>query len=76
MNKPSNDFNVYINTQFTGHYPVGTAAVVVAGDRFQAADMLNTELAMRGLKPDVKSVDMVKVNTERLSAHILCDGNY
>lgn len=42
--------NIYTNTVFEGHYPVGSAAIVVAKDAFQATDLLLKELAKHGLR--------------------------
>lgn len=68
--------NVYTNNQFSGHYPVGTAAVVVAQNAEMAADILNIQLEDYGLPADAKEKDMNLVDLYGGNSVILCDGNY
>ena len=42
---------IWTNKEFTGHYPVGTAAVVIADTADEAADYLNLFLSDEGLEP-------------------------
>ena len=65
--------NYYTNTTFKGYYPVGTAAVVHARSRKEAAERLNAELVQIGLPGDVKPEDMLLF---RIGVRILCNGNY
>lgn len=68
--------NIYTCTEFQGHWPVGTAAVVVAQDRGHARRLLNRELKERGL-PEVTSTEGIKlVDTAVAKALILLDGEY
>lgn len=67
---------VYTCTTFEGFWPVGTAAVVVAPTRAQAATILNARLKAHGLKPDVTMDDLQLVDLSRPGAAILRDGNY
>ena len=68
---------VFINTAFTGHYPVGTAAVVVAETAADAAMLLYTELLEKhGLNTTINHLDMAEVDMDTASALVLCDGNY
>lgn len=67
---------VYTNTTFEGHYPVGSAAVVVARNKSEAADWLNTDLVERGLNGNVKPEDMHELPTDRKCSVVLCDGDY
>ena len=67
---------VFDNKTFTGHWPVGSAAIVVAADQEDAARLLRLTLIKSGLKGDVGIKDMVHVNTRQFQAIILCDGNY
>lgn len=67
---------VFYNKTFTGHWPVGSAAIVVAADQEDAARLLRLTLIKSGLKGDVEIKDMVHVNTRQFQAIILCDGNY
>lgn len=68
--------NVYTNNRFEGHYPVGTAAVVVAETPEKAAEALNNRLADMGLPRSAEPGDMVFLSTTFESATILNDGNY
>lgn len=67
---------VYSNTQFAGHYPVGTAAIVVAESPEQAAQFLEDELKKHGLHEKVKVEDMKLVPLKVGFVDVLCDGNY
>lgn len=67
---------VFSCKQFEGHYPVGTAAVIVAPDRFAAADMLNEGLLQVGLKDNVDPSQMVEIDPSTPAVYILLDGNY
>jgi hypothetical protein len=66
---------VYTCNNFTGHYPVGTAAVVAAKDRAQAASRLNAELKKAGLPGDRTAKDLIPFTVAE-TVRILCDGNY
>lgn len=71
---------VYVTTEFTGHYPVGTAAVVIAPNTVIAAWLLNEELIKEGLKPTAKPENMEYLITaleySMPRARILVNGNY
>jgi len=47
------EMNVYTCTSFKGHYPVGTAAVVVATDQEHAASLLEQLLAENRLSQKI-----------------------
>jgi hypothetical protein len=66
---------IFVNTTFTGFYPVGTAAVVVAENKEQAAEILSASLKELHLEP-VTAEDMIQISTKNPGAFILCDGNY
>jgi len=68
--------NVYFNNCFTGHYPVGTAAVVVAENPEEAAEALNRSLVDMGLEETAVPGEMVLLSTTFESVTILNDGNY
>lgn len=70
--------SAFTNNTFTGHYPVGTAAVVIALNRAQAARILTKELKEKhGLSdPQIHSKDMKEMPTDRTYCRVLCDGNY
>lgn len=64
---------VYYTTGFDGKWPVGTAAVVQAGNETEAAEKLNAELAKRGLEtPQTFTLTKLKPG----HAVILNDGDY
>lgn len=71
---------VFTCVSFKGHYPVGTAAVIVANDAEDAAMLLCGNLAAIGLiQPDGRwptADDMVEVNTSKVGVQVLNDGNY
>ncbi len=68
---------IYTNTTFTGHYPVGTAAIVRASDRTEAALKLNIVLQEHGLKGDALPEDMIPfLGTQDQQVRILNNGNY
>ena len=68
---------IWTNNEFTGHYPVGTAAVVVAKNADDAAFYLASELKKRGLKTkDAKAADFKELPLKMGHVSILCDGNY
>jgi len=69
---------VFTCNNFSGHYPVGTAAVVIAETREEAAEDLNHKLkSQHSLPGDAKPEDMIEFPSDcRESVRILCDGNY
>ena len=68
--------NVYYNNSFTGHWPVGTAAVVVAPNNWMAAEILEEELKNQGLSQKIDPKAMVRLPTYRPSVTILNNGDY
>lgn len=67
---------VFTNNLFEGFYPVGTAAVVIAEDKQDAARLLSNALSDTLLCPDVNAGDMIEIDTTEESCVILCDGSY
>lgn len=67
---------IYLQTDFRGHWPVGTAAVVVADTPERAAQLLEAALDLRGLVQVIPPESLLPVNDEREFVEILCDGNY
>ena len=61
--------------KFTGHYPVGVAAVVRAQDTLEAAQKLNEALRQQGLPGDANPQDMLEFGG-REQVRILADGDY
>ena len=70
---------IWVNNTFTGFWPVGTAAVIVADARYEAAEYLSQAITKRGLPPQSPNelvVGMSKVKQNNGSVTILNDGNY
>jgi hypothetical protein len=61
---------------FEGHWPVGTAAVVVAETAADAARELNRELQAIGLSGNVQPHELRALDTTSPGAVVLCDGDY
>ena len=66
---------IWTNKKFTGFYPVGTAAVVVARDAESATEYLNLFLAEAGLG-ETTPEDFEEMPHKEGEVRILCDGNY
>lgn len=67
--------NVYYCTDFDGHYPVGTSAVVAAETEEQAQELLLAELVEHGL-PQNRKITLHRINVTVPRAFILQDGDY
>lgn len=65
---------VFTVNDFTGFWPVGTAAVVVAENEASARKLLEAKLAERRLPAD--GFTLHELSTEAPSVLILCDGDY
>lgn len=68
--------NVYTNTTFTGHWPVGTSAIVVARTAEMAAEALMAELARIGLPQHIDPQSMNRLSTYAPTVLVLQGGNY
>ena len=69
---------VFTFTNFTGHYPVGTAAVVVAKSKSEAIMLMDEQLSEAGL-PALDEQEGVKVSLVDLDVYqaiILLNGDY
>jgi len=64
---------IWCSKDFTGHQPVGTAAIVVAPDYNQAIALIIAELKTAGLKWDGT---LKEVQLENPHVIILNDGDY
>lgn len=67
---------IYTCRDFTGHYPVGAAAVVEAHDENEAAVLLNMELRKQGLKGDAESANMIAFPFPKEPVRVLVNGDY
>ena len=68
--------NVYTIIGFTGHWPAGTAAVVVAQTAAMAARALEEALRQQGLPQMIDPAKMERLSTYVPTIRILNDGNY
>jgi len=66
---------IFTCTDFDGYYPVGTAAVVIAGCKEEAAVLLELSLKECGLSQIIDPNTLVPIDVE-VPVRILCDGNY
>ena len=67
---------IYTNNKFKGVYPIGTAAVIVANDKYEAARLLSDALFDTGI-PDDNTIDgMIEIDISSPNAIILCNGDY
>ena len=66
----------YTNTRFSGHYPVGAAAIVRAPSPELAAEALNNVLKTQGLDGDARAEEMEAWPKPTEFVRILVDGNY
>lgn len=69
---------VFFSNDFRGHYPVGTAAIIMAETIEDARKFLDEELTLRGLKPfsPDNGYSLVEVVLDIEGAIILRDGDY
>lgn len=67
---------VYTCTAFSGHWPVGTAAVVVAESPEEAAVYLERVLTTKGLSQRIDAGELVPLDVTHAGATILNDGDY
>lgn len=68
------DLRVWTSTDFDGHYPVGTSAVVVARDEHEAGELLQAALRERGLTSTDFTLEPLAFDEPR--ARVLQDGDY
>lgn len=67
---------IFTCRSFTGHYPVGVAAVVQADNAEEAARLLNEELKTHGLKGDAEPHKMIPWVGGVDVVRVLCNGDY
>ena len=68
--------NVWTCVDFRGHWPVGTAAVVIAPTAFEARRILMAELERKGLAQKVPYEAIHRIYTNVNQAVILNDGDH
>lgn len=67
---------VWTCNNFTGHWPVGTAAVIAALTREQAVGLLADKLCGEGLSQEIKLEDVEELDLAKPNCVILCNGEY
>lgn len=67
------EMQVYTTVDFTGHYPVGVSAVIVAENEEQARKLIEDELREHGLKFDGT---LRRINSTAPRAFVLQNGDY
>lgn len=68
---------VFYCNDFTGHWPVGTAAVIVAKDAGEAETLLRLALEADGLaERNTGEIRINELKTEAPSVILLCNGVY
>jgi len=67
---------LYICTGFRGHYPVGTAAIVLASHPKEAANLLEAALKEQGVAQSISVAELAEAFLHVSSALILNNGDY
>ena len=67
---------VYYCKSFTGRYPVGTAAIILANNIVEAKKLLEIELTNHGLEQEISYSQIMEIDRSRPQALILNDGDY
>ncbi|MDQ0091658.1 hypothetical protein J2T12_005098 [Paenibacillus anaericanus] len=65
---------VFTCNDHEGHYPVGTASVIISENEQQASLLLKTQLKQRGISNETFTLKEIDLAMPR--AIVLCDGNY
>lgn len=67
---------VFYTNDFRGHWPVGTAAVIVARNLDEAYVLMTSKLIAMGLGADNSDFTISELPTDSTNVVVLCDGNY
>lgn len=67
---------VFYTNDFRGHWPVGTAAVIVARNLDEAYVLMTSQLIALGLAKDNSNFTIKELTTDSTQVVVLCDGNY
>lgn len=65
---------IFYSTDFTGHYPVGSAAIVIAENIEEASLLIDRKLNEQDLKFDGNLTEILFEDNPQ--AIILCNGDY
>lgn len=61
---------------FSGHWPVGAAAIIVAPDKDAAKALMKTALKEQGLDVKNPDLELIEVDKKTMAVHILLNGDY
>lgn len=67
---------LFVNKTFSGFYPVGTSAVVIAKTKEDAAKLLSDKLKELHLDQEIAVKDMDELSMKTAGVFILQDGEY
>lgn len=67
---------VFTCNGFSGHYPVGTAAVIIANTKHEAVKLLGEELARIGLGQYIDESYLDEIDLSTPKVNVLCNGDY
>lgn len=67
---------VWYSRDFLGHYPVGTAAVMVASSEDIARLLLEIEMRAEGIEITKKPFTVEELDTSEPGIVLLCNGEY
>jgi len=68
--------SVFYTNDFCGHWPVGTAAVIVARNLDEAYVLMNNRLGEMGLATTNDDFSIKELPTDRTHVVVLQDGDY
>lgn len=61
---------------FSGYYPVGASAIIVAPDKSSAEALMTLQLDEMKLLHQNKTVELKELDSSHMAVHILTDGDY
>lgn len=70
---------IYTTTDARGHYPIGTAIVIVANDKGHAMRLLIAKCKEDGIpqhEDDLQNIELTIIDPDVAGATILLNGNY
>lgn len=67
---------VFYTNDYRGHWPVGTAALIVARNLDEAYVLMNNQLCAMGLGKDNSDFTIKELPTDSTHVVVLQDGNY
>lgn len=61
---------------FTGHWPVGASAIIVAPDIVAGIALMKAKLKELSLDEKNPKLELVEIDKKTMAVHILLDGDY